>query len=248
MVFTDLPYNVKISGLGCGTDSNSIGNIHGEFVMASGEMSKKEFTDFLTSIVNNLILFSINGSIHYLCMDWRHITELTEACEGYTELKNLCIWNKDNAGMGTFYRSKHELVFVYKNGKEKHINNFELGQFGRYRTNVWDYPIVNSFAAQERINNKSAGNPETAMHPTVKPLKLVVDCIQDCSNITNIILDLFGGSGTTMIASHQTNRKGYLMELDPKYCDVIIKRMHKLDPSLRIIRNGIDITDTIDNL
>jgi DNA modification methylase len=248
MVFTDPPYNVKISGLGSGSAPNSIGKIHGEFKMASGEMTKKEFTDFLTQMANNLILFSKNGSIHYLCMDWRHITELTEACVGYSELKNLCIWNKDNGGMGAFYRSKHELVFVYKNGTEKHINNFELGQFGRYRTNVWDYPIVSSFTAKERINNKSAGNSETAMHPTVKPLRLVVDCIQDCSNKEHNILDLFGGSGTTMVAAHQSERIGYLMELEPNYCDVIVKRMHKLDPSLRIIRNGIDITDTIDTL
>lgn len=216
MIFTDPPYNVKVSGLGSAASQNSIGKIHGEFKMASGEMSKTEFTDFLRAVFTCLISVSKNGSIHYICMDWRHIQELTSAGEIYNEFKNLCIWNKNNGGMGTFYRNKHELIFVYKNGTEKHTNNFMLGETGRYRTNVWDYPMVTAFANEERGNEK--------LHPTVKPAQLVIDAILDCSNDGEIILDLFGGSGTTMIACEKTNRIARLMELDEKYCDVIVKR------------------------
>jgi len=224
MVFTDPPYNVNISGLGSGSYKNSIGKIHGEFKMASGEMSKKEFIEFLQSAFNCLVLNSKNGSIHYICMDWKHIVEITSAAACYSEFKNLIVWNKDNGGMGTFYRNKHELIFVYKNGTEKHKNNFGLGETGRYRTNVWDYPCVSSFANQSRDGSKVTGSNETKLHPTVKPLALVADAILDCSDRGDIILDLFGGSGTTLIAAQKTDRKAFLMELDEKYCDVIIKR------------------------
>lgn len=235
MIFTDPPYNVKINNI-----VNSGKVKHQEFKMASGEMNEKEFIDFLTSVFNNLVLFSKNGSIHYQCMDWKHIYEIiTAGRNSYTELKNLCIWNKDNGGMGTFYRSKHELIFVFKNGTEKHINNFELGQNGRYRTNVWDYAGVNSFTNRERIGNKSIGHSDLEYHPTVKPVTMVADAILDCSNANDIILDAFGGSGTTMIACEQMKRKGYLIELDPKYCQVIIDRMKSLDPTLIIKKNGI---------
>lgn len=239
MVFQDPPYNVKISGIGSHAYLTSIGKIHGEFLMASGEMSEKEFIGFLIMVFKNNFDFSRDGSIHYNCMDWRHIFEISVAIKiCYTEFKNLCIWNKDNAGMGTFYRSKHELIFVTKKGKAPHINNFMLGETGRYRTNVWDYPIVNSFALQKRVNNVSAGNDDIKLHPTVKPLRLVADAILDCSNVNQIIQDLFLGSGTTMVASHQLKRRCYGMELDPKYCQVIIDRMLKLDPALVIKRNG----------
>ena len=190
---------------------------------------------------NNLVIFSKNGSIHYQCMDWKHMFEIISAGRNsYTELKNLCIWNKDNGGMGSFYRSKHELIFVFKNGTDKHINNFELGQNGRYRTNVWDYSGFNSFSNRERVGNKSIGHSDLDYHPTVKPVPLVADAILDCSNESNIISDVFGGSGTTMVASEKLKRKAYLIELDPKYCQVIVNRMIKLDPSLRIKRNGKD--------
>ena len=218
MVFTDPPYNVKIVGLGSGTSKAGIGKIHGEFKMASGEMTKDEFTDFLRAAFTCLIASSKDGSIHYICMDWRHIQELTAAGEIYTELKNLCVWNKNNGGMGTFYRSKHELIFAYKNGTETHTNNFQLGQTGRYRTNVWDYPMA----------TQTGENAESKMHPTVKPTQLVVDAILDCSNNGETILDLFGGSGTTMIACEKTNRIARLMELDEKYCDVIVRRWQEL--------------------
>jgi len=229
MVFTDPPYNLKINSI-----VNTGKAIHREFKMASGEMTKDEFTKFLDTVFKQLISNSCNGSIHYICMDWRHIKELLNASEGYAELKNLCVWNKDNGGMGAFYRSKHELIFVFKNGEAKHINNFELGQYGRYRTNVWDYPSANSFAVRERIGNKCIGNADIDMHPTVKPLAMVADAILDCSNQNNIILDLFLGSGTTLIAAHQLNRRCYGMEIDEKYCQVILDRIKNLDNSIEI--------------
>lgn len=230
MVFTDPPYNVRISGLGSKTvfdkkigknrkATNGISQIHREFKEASGEMTVVEFTDFLTAICKNLFEFSIDGSIHYICMDWKHINELlTGANNGGLILKQLCVWNKDNGGMGTFYRSKHELIFVFKHGNAKHINNFELGQNGRYRTNVWDYPIVTSFANKDRAESK--------LHPTVKPLELVSDAIFDCSNRGGLVLDLFLGNGTTLLSSEKTGRICYGTELDEGYCEVIIKRFH----------------------
>ncbi len=121
--------------------------------------------------------------------------------------------------MGTFYRSKHELIFVFKVGTAKHVNNFELGQHGRYRTNVWDYPMVLTF-----MHDKEGGEGDASMHPTVKPVSMIVDACLDCSKDGDIVLDLFGGSGSTLIACEKTNRKARLMELDPKYVDVIIKR------------------------
>jgi DNA modification methylase len=212
MVFTDPPYNVKIDG-----NVGGLGSVkHREFKMASGEMSREEFTRFLRSAFENLVRFSIDGSIHFICMDWRHMLEMQVAGEVYTELKNLIVWAKDNGGMGTFYRSRHELIFAFKNGTAKHINSFELGQHGRYRTNVWQYRGMNSMAAGR--------NDELAMHPTVKPVALIVDAIKDVSERGGIVLDLFGGSGSTLIAAHKTGRRGYLCELDPIYCDRIIRR------------------------
>jgi len=213
MVFTDPPYNVPVNGHICG-----LGKVqHEEFIMASGEMSEAEFTDFLTRVATNLAAFSVDGSIHYICMDWRHIGELLAAGRSaYSELKNLVVWNKDNGGMGAFYRSKHELVFVFKNGTAAHINNFSLGQHGRYRTNVWDYAGVNSL--------KAGRDEELAMHPTVKPVEMVADAIRDCSRRGGIVLDAFSGSGTTIMAAEQTGRRGRVVELDPRYVDVAIRR------------------------
>lgn len=213
MVFTDPPYNVPIDG-----HVGGLGRVrHREFAMASGEMSQADFTKFLTTVLSNLAAVSTDGSIHYVCMDWRHLQEILVAGNAaYTELKNLCVWNKDNGGMGTFYRSKHELVLVFKNGTAAHINNFGLGEKGRYRTNVWDYAGANTLHPSRMA--------ELAMHPTVKPVALVADAIKDCSKRGGIVLDAFGGSGTTLIAAEQTGRNGYLLELDPAYVDVTIRR------------------------
>jgi len=213
MVFTDPPYNVAIAG-----NVSGLGKVkHREFAMASGEMSAREFTKFLEAAFMRLADFSTNGSIHFICMDWRHMPELLEATtEPYSELKNLCVWAKTNAGMGSLYRSQHELVFVYKKGTAPHINNVELGRFGRNRTNVWNYPGVNTFGKER--------GAELAMHPTVKPLALVADAILDCSKRGGIILDVFAGSGTTLIAAEKTGRRGYGIEIDPYYTDTIIRR------------------------
>jgi DNA modification methylase len=166
-------------------------------------------------------------------MDWKHIYEIMVAGRvAYSEFTQLCVWNKDNGGMGSFYRSKHELIFVFKNGNAAHTNNFELGQHGRYRTNVWDYAGIGSFANQEQIRTEDGrqvarGNELLKMHPTVKPVKLVADAILDCSSHGELILDLFGGSGTTLIACEETDRRCCMMELDPKYIDTIIHRWQK---------------------
>lgn len=233
MVFTDPPYNVKVKDIG------GLGKIkHEEFKMASGEMNKSRFTRFLEDVIMNLMKFSKTGSIHYICMDWKHVHELSTAGKLYQEFKQLIIWVKDNGGMGTFYRSQHELIFVYKNGRGKHINNFELGQTGRYRTNVWQYAGMNSVGNKER--------DELEEHPTVKPVKLVADALLDCSNKNGVILDLFLGSGTTIIASEQTGRVCYGIEMDEKYCDTIIRRylrfMKQYGLPVCIKKNGVELT------
>jgi len=216
MVFTDPPYNVPISG-----HVSGLGNVrHREFAMASGEMSSTEFTDFLTDVFGHLAAFSVDGAIHFQCMDWRHIGEmLTAGDAAYTELKNLCVWAKTNGGMGSLYRSAHELVFVFKSGTAPHVNNVELGRHGRYRTNVWTYAGANSFGASR--------DEDLAMHPTVKPVAMVADAILDCSRRKDIVLDAFAGSGTTLVAAHRSGRRGYGIEIDPAYCDVIIRRMRE---------------------
>jgi DNA modification methylase len=223
MSIVDPPYNVKIKSLGGGKSKNNstIGN-HEEFQMASGEMTQEQFIGFLQQIFNNLVAYSVSGSIHYIFMDWKHIYEISAAGRrSFTELKNVCIWNKDNAGMGTFYRSKHELVFVFKSGKAKHINNFELGQHGRYRTNVWDYAGVNSFKNKNRLE-------DIAAHPTVKPLNMFADAILDCSHPGQIILDLAVGSGTTINGAEKTDRFCYAMDISPKNCDTAVSRWIKM--------------------
>ena len=217
MVFTDPPYNVKIDGHVSGLGSVK----HREFAMASGEMSTSEFSRFLGDVFGNLATHSIDGAIHFICMDWRHMNEvLVAGTPVYSELKNLCVWAKTNGGMGSLYRSQHELVFVYKNGRAPHINNVELGKHGRYRTNVWSYAGANTFSKTR--------DDDLAMHPTVKPVALVADAILDCSKRKGIVLDAFGGSGTTLVAAERTGRRGYAFELDPHYCDVIVRRLEAI--------------------
>ena len=230
MVFADPPYNVQIDG----HVGNSGAVKHREFAMASGEMSVTEFTTFLSTSFRNLVQYSVDGSIHFICMDWRHIAEVLSAAEGvYTELKNLIVWAKDNGGMGTFYRSRHELIFAFKNGTAPHINTFELGQHGRYRTNVWQYRGVNTL--------KVGRMDELSLHPTVKPVQMIADAIKDVSARGGIVLDLFGGSGSTLIAAHKTGRRGYLCEIDPIYCDRIIRRWEVYaKDEVELIACGVD--------
>jgi DNA modification methylase len=217
-VFTDPPYNVPMDGHAGGNGEQH----HENFVMASGEMSKAEFTKFLTRALTATAAHSSDGSIHFVCMDWRHMGELLAAGEAaYSELKNLCVWAKDNAGMGSFYRSQHELVFVFKSGTAGHQNNIQLGKFGRSRSNVWEYAGVNSFARATDEGNL------LALHPTVKPVALVAGAIMDCSSRGGLVLDPFLGSGTTVIAAEKTGRVCYGLELDPKYVDTIVRRWQK---------------------
>ena len=216
MVFTDPPYNVPISGHVCGLGAQQ----HREFAMAAGEMTEGQFTAFLRTVFTRLAEYSAEGSMHFHCMDWRHMSEMLVAGEAvYNELKALCVWAKTNGGMGSLYRSQHELVFVFKKGTAPHINNVELGKHGRNRTNVWSYQGANSFGEQR---------DELALHPTVKPVALVSDALLDCSRRGGIVLEAFAGSGTTLVAAERTGRQGYGIELDPAYCDTIVRRMQTL--------------------
>lgn len=216
LVFTDAPYNVKIDG----HVGNSGAIQHREFAMASGEMDRLQFTAFLTTAHRHMAAHVKAGAILFSCMDWRHLSEILTAGEqAQLELKNLCVWVKDNGGMGSLYRSQHEMVLVFKKPGAAHVNNVQLGKHGRYRTNVWSYAGVNSFAGNQS---------DLALHPTVKPVAMVMDAIKDCSRHGDIVLDPFGGSGTTLIAAHKTRRQARLIELDPLYCDVIIRRWQAL--------------------
>jgi DNA modification methylase len=215
LVFSDPPFNVKINGHVGGLGKTK----HAEFAMATGEMSKPEFTGFLETAFRNAADVSMDGAIHYQCMDWRHVEEMMKAGSAvYSELKNICIWSKDNAGMGSFYRSQHELVFVWKVGSAPHLNTVELGKNGRYRTNIWNY----------RGPTKSGPDAELAMHPTVKPVPMIMDAIRDTSKPGEIVLDPFGGSGSTLIAAEKTKRLGRLIEYEPGYCEVTIRRWQTL--------------------
>ncbi len=213
LVVTDPPYNVPISG-----HVSGLGKVrHREFVQGSGELSDREFLQFLTSALAAMAKSSREGSLHYVYMDWRHLPELIAAGRAvHDDWLNLCVWAKSNAGMGSLYRSQHELVAVFRKGKRPHVNNVELGRNGRHRSNVWNYAGVNSFSAER--------DEALAWHPTVKPLEMIVDIIKDASDRDEIVLDGFGGSGTTLIAAEQCGRTARLLELDPLYCDIILRR------------------------
>jgi DNA modification methylase len=215
VVFTDPPYNVVIDGHATGNGATH----HSEFAMASGEMTPEQFTQFLKESCSQLAAWSMDGSIHFLCMDWRHVSELLSACRGvYDSLLNLCVWTKDNGGMGSFYRSQHELIFVFKKGKAAHRNNVQLGKFGRNRTNVWRYPGANTFS-----RNSEEGDL-LSLHPTVKPIALVADALLDCSARGEIVLDSFLGSGSTLLAAERVGRTCYGLEIEPRYVDLAIRR------------------------
>ncbi len=211
MVFTDPPYNVPINGFVAGRGR------HREFEVGSGEMTEDEFVTFLTQALTAMTPHLVDGAILDVCMDWRHSAEVLAAIKGAgLTLMNLCVWAKTNAGMGTFYRSQHELVWIAKHGSAPHTNNFELGQKGRSRSNLWTYRGMNAVGAERDELIK--------LHPTVKPAALVVDAIKDVSGRGEIVLDPFLGSGTTLIAAERTGRRGYGLELDPAYADVILRR------------------------
>lgn len=217
MVFTDPPYNVPNLG-----HVGGLGRIkHREFSEAHGEMDRHGFTEFLTASFFSLERCCRNGALAYTCMDWRHLPEILAAGEAvFSELKQLCVWSKTNGGMGTFYRSQHELVLVWKVGDAPHVNNFGLGDRGRYRTNVWSYPGVNAF--------RPGRLQDLALHPTLKPVALVADAIRDVTARGDIVLDGFGGAGTTLLAAEKTGRSARLIEIDGAYCDVAVERWQKL--------------------
>jgi DNA modification methylase len=209
--FLDPPYNVRING-----HANARGR-HREFAMASGEMSDAAFRTFLSESLGRCAAVSRDGAVHFVCMDWRHMADLESVgAEVYGSLLNLCFWNKSNAGMGSLYRSKHELVFVFKVGDAPHFNAVELGRNGRNRTNVWDYASVNSLKGSRR--------EDLALHPTVKPVALVTDALQDVTRRGDLVLDTFLGSGTTLVAAERCGRRFRGLDIDPAYVDVAVDR------------------------
>lgn len=217
-VFVDGPYNVKIDG-----HASGLGEVHHrEFAVASGEMSEAEFTSFIGQVCARLVAHSRPGSLHYHCMDWRHLFELLTAGRTvYSEFKNMAVWTKDTAGMGSLYRSQHELVLIFKNGTAPHRNNVQLGKFGRNRTNVWQYAGVNAFARQTEEGRLGQ------LHPTVKPVAMVADALLDCTARGDIVLDAFLGSGTTLMAAERIGRACRAIEIDPIYVDVAIRRWQR---------------------
>jgi DNA modification methylase len=213
--FLDPPYNVKING-----HANAKGR-HREFAMASGEMKTQEFRTFLADTLGACAAVSRGGAVHFVCMDWRHMDDVSAVAPSiYGELLNICVWNKSNAGMGSLYRSKHEMVFVYRVGSEPHRNNVELGRHGRNRTNVWDYPSVNSL--------KGSRKEDLALHPTVKPVAMVADACRDVTRQGELVLDIFLGSGTSLIAVERVNRRFRGLDIDPAYVDLAITRWEQV--------------------
>ena len=212
MAFLDPPYNLRIGGVvGRGKTK------HSEFAMASGEMSSKAFTRFLNNTLGAAVSVSRDGALHFVCMDWRHITELmVSANKIYGEALNLVVWVKSNAGQGSFYRSQHELIGVFRVGNLPHLNNVELGRHGRSRSNVWHYAGVNAFRAGRM--------DELRAHPTAKPVSMIADAIRDCTRRGDIVLDTFAGAGTTIMAAERVGRHARTLEIEPRFVDVAIRR------------------------
>ena len=224
MAFLDPPYNVRVR------DIVGRGRVqHAEFAMASGEMSQSEFVAFLTEVLRAAATASNNGAVHCVCMDWRHIGDLVAAGHAvYGELLNLAVWVKTNAGQGSFYRSQHELIAIFRVGDAAHLNNIELGRHGRNRSNVWHYSGVNTF--------RGGRLEELHAHPTVKPVALVADAIKDCTRRGEIVLDTFSGSGTTLLAAERVGRRGFVLEIEPRFVDVAIRRWQSMTR-----KDGIDV-------
>lgn len=216
VAFLDPPYNVRISGIvGRGRIQ------HTEFAMGSGEMTDAEFREFLEQSLKQAASVSVDGAVHFVCIDWRHVADLMQAGrQAYGEALNLVVWAKTNAGQGSFYRSQHELIGVFRVGQGRHVNNVELGRHGRNRSNVWRYAGVNTFR-QGRLD-------ELAVHPTVKPVVMIADALKDCSKRGDIVLDTFSGSGSTILAAEKVGRRGFGIEIEPRYVDVAIRRWQKM--------------------
>lgn len=233
IVFTDFPYNVPIQGHVRGKGKRR----HGEFVMASGELAGGEFQDFLKVALGHSRAFCRSGALLYSCMDWRHMQDILAAASvNGLELINVCVWVKTNGGMGSMYRSRHEEVFVFKNGKSAHINNVQLGRYGRNRTNVWNYPGANGFARKNSIDDFDS-------HPTVKPVRLVEDAILDSTHRSDVVLDPFLGSGTTILAAERTGRRGFGIELDPVHVDTAIRRWERMTGQKALNHDGLSFEE-----
>ena len=216
MVFTDPPYNIPIKGFVSGLGAVT----HREFTQGSGELSEAQFVQFLTEATANMCQHLVDGGLAFICIDWRHIRELLDAAvANKLESINLCVWAKTNGGMGGLYRSQHELVLVLKHGTAPHVNNIELGRFGRNRSNVWHYRGMNAFGSER--------NDLLRAHPTVKPVALVADAIRDVTKRGDRVIDAFLGSGTTLIATEATGRICHGVEIDPLYLDLAIRRWQK---------------------
>lgn len=233
--FTDPPYNVKING-----HVSGLGKVqHREFAMASGEMSRDEFTEFLESSFRLMAKHSKPASIHFAAIDWAHTPEMIAAGEAaFTELKNICIWSKPSGGMGALFRSQHEMFFVWKSGRGRHQNNVELGRNGRNRTNVWSYPGIAAFRHSE-------GGDLLGDHPTSKPVALVADAILDVSKRGDLVIDPFMGSGTTIIAAERVGRTAFGMDLDPRFIDATIRRFEKLTGQVALHESGASFGEVL---
>jgi DNA modification methylase len=225
MVFADVPYNLKIGGFVSG-----LGKVqHREFEQASGELDRDEFTAFLIDAFRQMAAHSLPGSLHYACIDFRHLGEMTTAGEAaFTELKNVCVWVKPTGSMGSLYRSQHEFVFVWKSGRARHRNNVELGRHGRNRTNVWNFPSIAGFRHSE-------GGDLLQLHPTSKPVKLVAEAILDVTSRGDVVVDPFMGSGTTLIAAERVGRIAHGLEIDTLYCDAIVRRYEALTGDMPVL-------------
>ena len=218
MSISDVPYNVVIKG-----NVSGLGKIkHENFVMASGEMDPDAYTDFLQTPFDLMARHSVAGSLHYAFIDWKHVGEMQAAGEAaFRELKNIIVWDKgEGGGMGSLYRSAHELIFLWKAGRAKHINNVSLGMWGRNRTNIWRYPGIKGFRHSDE-------GDLLALHATPKPVRMIADAMLDVSKRGDLVLDAFLGSGTAIIAAERVGRRCYGCELDPKFADVIIRRFER---------------------
>jgi DNA modification methylase len=217
-IITDQPYNQRVNGHVSGK-----GRIkHREFAMASGELSTEEFAGFLTTSLKLMCDHAAPGTVAYCFMDWKHAGEMIAAgTSAGCDYIGLCVWIKHNGGMGSFYRSRHELVFVFRKGSQPHQNNVQLGKFGRNRQNTWFYPGVGGFRSKDAEDVLS-------LHPTPKPIAMIADAILDSTTRGDIVLDPFLGSGTTLLAAERTGRRCYGIEIDPLYCDTIIARWEQM--------------------
>jgi DNA modification methylase len=225
MIFTDEPFNVTIGGHVTGGD-------HREFVMASGEMTDAEFLDFNRRWIGALLPYLVEGGLFGTFIDWRGLPIVhSVAAEFRLVPLNLIVWAKTNAGMGSLYRSQHELLPLFKKGTAAHVNNVALGKRGRWRSNVWTYPGASSLGSDARRGLQD--------HPTVKPTAMLQDALIDLSNRGEIVLEPFGGSGSTLIACEKTGRLCRAIELDPLYVDVIVRRYQEVTGQrVRLDRSG----------